>query len=449
YFLNQDTHREIIDYLFEGKKYSEIKIDTNFAKEYFTKIEKHELDDEHESINDDVIENLLEYSLSPNGFVKTDYDDNKMKEYYEKIHFLNLDNNNHLSSKNIEKWISINPENKFHYTLILNSVLETYKIVLNSEIENFVEEEIENYNQTKNEENIKKINELNKILEVLKEAKNIDKLLEIKSELNKYVKKENNVTEENKLFNKYKLEKLATIDILSNDLFDKILDGLRIENNSFEDNKSIRKKYIQHRMFLILLLIFVSLFGASGIVFSAYEIIKEFNVGLLNKIWVVLSIIVLIILFIFFIWLAIFIGINKTNMNLKFTDKIEYKKHYIPTKSVEKVLDILDEVALLIKSTKNENNDVLISIRMVDFSEKDINVYFLSKISDFIKSVFHAKAINTAITKNKEKHENIYFEIIFDKEAFDYLETKKHKFITNSKNVTFSYEKNNEVKSKE
>ncbi|TNK87329.1 hypothetical protein, partial [Mycoplasmopsis pullorum] len=82
---------------------------------------------------------------------------------------------------------------------------------------------------------------------------------------------------------------------LSNDLFDKILDGLRIENNSFEDNKSIRKKYIQHRMFLILLLIFVSLFGASGIVFSAYEIIKEFNVGLLNKIWVVLSIIVLII----------------------------------------------------------------------------------------------------------------------------------------------------------
>ncbi|TNK83769.1 hypothetical protein C4M81_03660, partial [Mycoplasmopsis pullorum] len=438
-FLNQDIHSKIIDDLFEEKKYSELKIDTNFAKEYFAKIEKHQLNKEYESINDDVIENLLEYSLSPNGFVKTNYDDNEMKEYYAKIHFLNLDNNNHLSSKNIEKWISINPENKFHYTLILNSVLETYKIALNSEIKSIARQKIKN----EKKENINKINEFNKILEVLEEVKNIDKLLEIKSELNK------DETEENKLFNKYKLKKLATIDILSNDLFDKILDNLRIENNSFENHKSIRKKYIQHRMFLILLLIFVSLFGASGIVFSAYEIIKEFNVSLLNKIWVVLSIVVLIILFIFFIWLAIFIGINKTNMNLKFTDKIEYKKHYIPTKSVEKVLDILDEIALLIKSTKNENNDVLVSIRMVDFSEKDINVYFLSKISDFIKSVFHAKAINTAITKNKENYENIYFEIIFDKEAFDYLETKKHKFITNSKNVTFSYEKNNEVKSKE
>ncbi|APJ38154.1 hypothetical protein [Mycoplasmopsis pullorum] len=280
YFLNQDTHSEIIDYLFEGKKYSEIKIDTNFAKEYFTKIEKYELDEKYESINDDVIENLLEYSLSPNGFVKTNYNDNEMKEYYEKIHFLNLDNNNHLSSKNIEKWISINPENKFHYTLILNSVLETYKIALNSEIKKLARQKIENYKKTENEKTINKVNELNKILEVLEEVKNIDKLLEIKSEVNKYNATEVNdvtyVTEEKKLFNKYKLKKLATIDILSNDLFDKILDGLRIENNSFENHKSIRKKYIQHRMFLILLLIFVSLFGASGIVFSAYEIIKEF-----------------------------------------------------------------------------------------------------------------------------------------------------------------------------
>lgn len=267
YFLNQDTHSKIIDDLFKGKKYSKIKIDTNFAKEYFTKIEKRDTDSKLESIDEDVIENLLEYSLSPNGFVKTNYDDNEMKEYYEKIHFLNLDNNNHLSSKNIEKWISINPENKFHYTLVLNSVLETYKIALNSEIEKLVGQKIKN----EKKENINKINELNKILEVLEEVKNIDKLLEIKSKLNK------DVTEENELFNKYELTKLATIDILSNDLFDKILDNLRIENNSSEDQKSIRKKYIQHRMFLILLLIFVSLFGA-------YEIIKEFNVSLLNKI---------------------------------------------------------------------------------------------------------------------------------------------------------------------